>query len=99
DAANLIITSAIKNIPQYTADAVKRFTEGTIPFGTDELMGLKEHGVTIAKNEYYEKLLSQASRDFIDDVEAKVLSGKVTPINTIGMATEKVEEIRQASRP
>ncbi|MEG1878446.1 MAG: BMP family ABC transporter substrate-binding protein [Pseudoflavonifractor sp.] len=99
DAAGLIITSAIKNIPQYTADAVKRYAEGKIPFGTDELMGLKEHGVTIAKNEYYEKLLSQASRDFIDDVEAKVLSGKVTPINTIGMATEKVEEIRQASRP
>ncbi len=99
DAANLIITSAIKNIPQYTADAVKRFTEGTISWGTNELMGLKENGVTIAKNEFYENLLGQESRDYVDAEWAKVVSGEITPINTVGMATEKVEEIRQAAKP
>lgn len=99
DAANLIITSAIKNIPQYTADAVKRFTEGSISWGTDELMGLKENGVTIAKNEYYEKLLSQESRDYVDAEWDKVVTGEVTPINTVNMPTDKVEEIRQAAKP
>lgn len=99
DAANLIITSAVKNIPQYTADAVKRFTENEIPWGTDEYMGLKENGVTIAKNEFYEKLLSQESRDYVDAEWAKVISGEVVPMNTVGMSTDQVESIRQAAKP
>lgn len=99
DAANLIITSAIKNIPQYTAEAVKRFTEGSIPWGTDEMMGLKENGVTIAKNEFYEKLLSAESRSYVDAEWEKVISGEVTPIDTVGMSTDRVEEIRQAAKP
>ncbi len=98
-AANLIITSAIKNIPQYTAEAVKRFSEGSIPWGTDEMMGLKENGVTIAKNEFYEKLLSAESRSYVDAEWEKVISGEVTPINTVGMSTDRVEEIRQAAKP
>lgn len=99
DAANLIITSAIKNIPQYTAEAVKRFTEGSIPWGTEEMMGLKENGVTIAKNEFYEKLLSAESRSYVDAEWEKVISGEVTPIDTVGMSTDRVEEIRQAAKP
>ncbi|HWS42905.1 MAG TPA: BMP family ABC transporter substrate-binding protein [Pseudoflavonifractor sp.] len=99
DAANLIITSAIKNIPQYTAEAVKRFTEGSIPWGTDEMMGLKENGVTIAKNEFYEKLLSAESRSYVDAEWEKVVSGAITPIDTVGMSTDRVEEIRQAAKP
>lgn len=99
DAANLIITSAIKNIPQYTAEAVKRFTEGSIPWGTDEMMGLKENGVTIAKNEFYEKLLSAESRSYVDAEWEKVVSGEITPIDTVGMSTDRVEEIRQAAKP
>jgi basic membrane protein A len=99
DAANLIITSAIKNIPQYTAEAVKRFTEGSIPWGTDEMMGLKENGVTIAENEFYEKLLSAESRGYVDAEWEKVISGEVTPIDTVGMSTDRVEEIRQAAKP
>lgn len=99
DAANLIITSAIKNIPQYTEEAVKRFTEGSISWGTDEMMGLKENGVTIAKNEFYEKLLSEESRNYVDAEWEKVISGEITPINTVGMSTDRVEEIRQAAKP
>jgi basic membrane protein A len=73
--------------------------DGTIPWGTDELMGLKENGVTIAQNEYYEKLLSQESRDYVKAEWDKVVSGEVTPINTVNMPTDQVEQIRQAAKP
>ena len=99
EAASLIITSSIKNIPQYTCDAVERFLNGEIPWGTNEMLGLKENGVTIAKNEFYEKLLSQESRDYVDAEWQKVISGEVTPLDTVGMSTEEVEQIRQAAKP
>ena len=99
DAANLIITSSIKNIPQYTCDAVRAFAAGEIQWGVCQLLGLKENGVTIAKNEFYEKLLSEESRQYVDDEWAKVITGEVTPIDTVGMSTERVEEIRQAAKP
>ena len=63
------------------------------------MLGLKENGVTIAKNEFYEKLLSQESRDYVDAEWQKVISGEVTPLNTVGMSTEEVEQIRQAAKP
>ena len=98
-APGVIITSSIKNIPQYTCDAVERFLNGEIPWGTNEMLGLKENGVTIAKNEFYEKLLSQESRDYVDAEWQKVISGEVTPLDTVGMSTEEVEQIRQAAKP
>ncbi len=99
DAANLILTSSIKNIPQYTCDAVKAFANGEIEWGVCKLLGLKENGVTIAKNEFYEQLLSEESRQYVEDEWAKVITGEVTPIDTVGMSTERVEEIRKAAKP
>ena len=55
--------------------------------------------MTIAKNEFYEKLLSQESRDYVDAEWQKVISGEVTPLDTVGMSTEEVEQIRQAAKP
>lgn len=99
DAAALIITSAIKNIPQYTLNAVRAFADGTLEFGTRNYMGLKEDGVTIAKNEFYESLLSQEDRDTIEEIQQKVVDGQLTPINTVNMPTEEMEKIRESVRP
>lgn len=99
DAANLIITSAVKQIPEYTLDAVTKFTKNELAFGTKNYVGLKEHAVSIAKNEFYEKLLSAEDRKRIDEIEAKVVSGETETINTINMPAEEVEKIRTSVRP
>ena len=99
DAANLIITSAVKQIPEYTLNAVRRFIEGEIAFGTQSFVGLKENGVSIAKNSFYEQLLSAESRARVDDLESKLVSGELNAINTINMPTEEVEQIRNSVRP
>lgn len=99
EAANLIITSSIKNIPQYTCDAVKAFANAEVEWGTCKRLGLKENGVTIAKNEFYEKQLSEESRQYVETEWEKLIAGEVVPIDTVGMSTEEVEKIRQASKP
>ena len=99
DAAGLIITSAVKQIPEYTLDAVKRFLNGEAAFGTQSYVGLRENGVSIAKNSFYERLLSAENRARVDELERKLVAGELNAINTINMPMEEVERIRNSVRP
>ena len=99
DAANLIITSAVKQIPEYTLDAVRRFINGEITFGTMSYVGLRENGVAIAKNSFYERLLSAEARALVDELERKLIAGELNAIDTINMPREEVERIRNSARP
>lgn len=60
--AGVIITSAIKNIPENAIKAVDRAMKGEIPYGTREVFGIAEDAVGIAENEFYEALLSEEDR-------------------------------------
>ena len=99
DTANLIITSAVKKIPEYTLDAVKKFVNGEIIFGMRNYVGLKENGVAIAKNSFYEQLLSAEARALLDELEQKLIVGEIDAINTINMPMDEVERIRTSVRP
>lgn len=100
DAAKLIITSAVKKIPEMTLGIVQRYVNGEIQFGILDTLGLKEQAVGIAKNEFYMDLLSDADRNLIDDIEARVISGELE-INEVSstMSTEEVDRIRNSVKP
>lgn len=99
ESAAQIITSAVNYTPQYTLNAVRQYIAGEIAFGTKDILGLKEGGVGITKNEYYEKLMSEDSRKTIEDIEKKVAEGEITIIKTSVMPTEELEKIRDSVRP
>ena len=98
-AAKLIVTSTIKQIPSCTLEAVVKYTKGAIPFGTQEQSGLREKAISLAKNEFYEKLLSADNRWIVDDVEAKLISGAIVPRKSKGLSSEEIEAIRRPVRP
>ena len=66
EMANVVITSAIKNIPENAVKAVDRAMKGEIPYGTREVFGIAEGAVGIAENEFYEKLLSEEDRKQVE---------------------------------
>lgn len=99
DMANVIITSAIKNIPDNAVRVVKQAMAGEVPYGTREVFGLAEGAVGIAENEFYEKLLSADDRAAVEELKNKVMAGEVEMTPTIGITTEKINEIREAARP
>ncbi|MDR2023803.1 MAG: BMP family ABC transporter substrate-binding protein [Hungatella sp.] len=99
ETANLIITSTVKQISESTLEAVIKYTKGEIPFGKQELNGLKDKAISISKNEFYEKLLSTDNRKLVDEIEAKIVSGEIKPRISKGLPTEEVEQIRNAVRP
>lgn len=99
DMANVIITSAIKNISDNAVKAVDRAMKGEIPYGTREVFGIAEGAVGIAENEFYEQLLSEADRTKVEELKQQVIAGEVEMTPTTGITTDKVNEIREAVRP
>lgn len=99
DMANVVITSAIKNISDNAVSAVDRAMKGEIPYGTREVFGIAEGAVGIAENEFYESLLSEEDRAKVEELKQQVIAGEVEMTPTAGITTEKVNEIREAVRP
>lgn len=99
EMANVIITSAIKNIPDNAVRVVEQAMKGEVPYGTREVFGIAEGAVGIAENEFYEKLLSAEDRDKIEELKQQVMAGTVEMTPTIGITTDKINEIREAVRP
>ena len=99
DMANVVITSAIKNISDNAVSAVDRAMKGEIPYGTREVFGIAEGAVGIAENEFYDNLLSEEDRAKVEELKQQVIAGEVEMTPTAGITTEKVNEIREAVRP
>jgi len=99
EMANVIITSAIKNIPQNAVNVVDRAMKGDVNYGTREVFGIETGAVGIAENEFYEKLLSEDARARVEELKEKVVNGEVTMTPNEGITTDKINEIRDAVRP
>lgn len=99
EQAEHIITSAIKQVPVYAVDLVKKAMNGELEFGQEIKLGLAENGVGIAKNEYYEKLMSEENRALVDEAESKVKDGEITISNVYVMTNEDFANIRNSVAP
>lgn len=99
EMANVVITSAIKKIPQNALHIVQKAMDGEVNYGKKEYYGLQEEAVGIADNEFYEKLMSQDNRKLIEELKGKVMNGEVELTETMGLTTEELVEIRDQVRP
>lgn len=99
EMANVIITSAIKNIPENALLIVKKAMDGEVKYGTKEYYGLKEGSVGLADNEFYQSLMTEDARKAVDELKEKVISGEIEVMETMGLSTEELAEIRDSVRP
>lgn len=97
--AGLIITSAIKRIDQVVFNAVKMLGEGTLPLGEYQMIGFKEEGVGIAKNEFYQAAVTEEIKAKVEEIEQKLFNGEIEVKTAIGMSTEELNEIRGSVAP
>ncbi len=96
EKAELIVTSAMKNIDDSLVRAVDMYFEGTLPVGTEESLGLKEGGVSLAKNKYYDEYLTDEQKQIVDEAEAKVLSGEIVVDSAYGKTAEEIDAVRSS---
>lgn len=99
DMANVIITSAIKNIPENAVTIARQAMNGEVKYGSKGFYGIKEGAVGIAENEFYEKLMTEAAREQIKELKNKVINGEIKLTDPTGLTTEEVNKIREDVRP
>lgn len=97
--ADLMVTSALKNIDKALLNAIEMYMEDKVPWGTDAVLGIKEDGVAIAENTYFEKILSQKDRDALKEISEKISSGEIKVDSALNMDVKEVNKIRDGARP
>jgi basic membrane protein A and related proteins len=78
DQAAFIITSMQKLVGNSLYRAIKMHIDGTLPYGTAESLGIKEGGVGLAFNKYYDAVTSQEIKDKVNQAMQDVIDGKIT---------------------
>lgn len=97
--ANKIVTSMMKNVGDAIFRAVELDLKGELPMGTSESLGIAEGGVGLAKNEVYNKTLTEEEKAAIEEIEAKVVAGEIKVSTAIGMTTEELDKLRNSVAP
>jgi len=78
EQAKVIITSMMKNVDNSLYRALKLHLEGKLPYGQAEALGVKEGGVGLAKNDYYNEVTPADVKAKVDEAEKALLEGKIT---------------------
>jgi basic membrane protein A len=73
-----VLTSMLKNVDQSIYRAFDLMIKGELPFGTGEVLGMKEGAVGLAKDELYEQYVPQSIKDRMIEIEQKLANGEIT---------------------
>jgi basic membrane protein A len=99
DVAELMVTSAMKNVDKAILQTVEKYYANTVPWGKGVVLGLSEGDVGIAKNTYYENILTQEQRTKLDDIEKKIISGELKVVSAFDLSNDEVAQIRNSVQP
>ena len=62
-------------------------------------MGVKDGVAGIAKNEYYDKLVSEDIKAKIEEVEAKIISGEIVVPSAFDLSQDEVNDLKNSVKP
>lgn len=97
--AAVIITSALKRVDLSLQRAIGLLAKGTLAFGKNEALGIKENGVGLADNANYQKNVAKDIRDQVAAVQADIVAGKVAIGTAYGKTAAQIKAIRDAVKP
>jgi basic membrane protein A len=78
-----VLTSMLKNLDSSTFRALQMFKEDKLPFGTQEVLGVKEGGVGLAEDDLYNEHVPQLIRDKMKEVQEKLQAGEIQVKSTL----------------
>lgn len=94
DYADSIPSSALKNVGNSLARAIKMDMEGTLGFGKAERLGFAEGGVELVKNAQYEAIIPESIRTRLEQLEQDIIDGKITVKTSQGLETSEIEAMK-----
>lgn len=72
-----VLTSMLKNIDTSVFRALDLYKQGKLQFGKNEVLGIKEGGIGLAKDNLYDKYVPQSIRDKMKEIETKLSTGEI----------------------
>lgn len=96
EKAQVIPTSALKNVGNSLIRAIKLDLEGKLEYGKAESLGFAEGGVEIVKDAHYEEMLPEAIRTKLDELEQKITKGEIVVDSALGKTTEQIQAIKDS---
>ncbi len=97
--ASVIASSVLKNVDYSLYRAIELYRDGTLAIGTTDVLGIKEGGVGLADNEYYQSLVDQEIRDFVAELEEQVTNGEIVVDTAYGKSSDEINQLRESVRP
>lgn len=99
EIAKIILSSATKRTDVGLLRAFKMFQEGTLPFGETELLGYKEDGVGIVKNDTFNNYFNAEQKAKIEALEKQLKEGAITvPAIRLEKDNTKWEELKASAQ-
>lgn len=86
ELAQSILTSMLKNVDVSLVRAYEMYVDGTLPVGSEEIIGIPENGVGLAVNEIYEAATPQEIQDLLVAVQEAVVNGDIVVNSAFGDA-------------
>ncbi|RHB37975.1 BMP family ABC transporter substrate-binding protein [Enterocloster aldenensis] len=97
--ADVIVTSVMKRVGISIERAVGMAIDGTLPYGSFELVGVKENVTGIAVNDNYKAIVPDAIVTSEEQAEKAIVDGTIKVSTALGMTTEEVSGIRNSVKP
>ena len=94
DKADLMVTSAMKNVDKAILLAVEKYLADEGQWNEEAYLGITEDCVGIAQNEYYEAILTDEQKAQIDEMIEGVITGEIVVVSAFELTIDEITEIR-----
>lgn len=95
----IIATSVLKNIDQVLLLSVKRHIEGSLPYGTEEALGMESNAVGVAMNDVYNGIATDAMKAKLKEAQEKIQSGEIKVKSAFTMTEDEIAKLKSSVAP
>lgn len=99
DFAAVTMTSVMKNVGDSIFRALELYTKDKLETGKAEVLGIKENGVGLADNKFYQELVSEDIRKDVADFIVKIGNGEIKVTSYYGMDQGAFTQLKNSVRP
>lgn len=99
ELAAAIVTSVLKDVGHSLYDSIDMFQKQELKMGETRSLGLKEGGVGIAYNHYYEKVVSEDVRNKVAELRKKIEKEELIVSSVHTMTREDLSSLRNKFKP
>lgn len=90
EKAATIFTSVTKRIDRSLYRAVGMYLDGTLPFGSNESLGIEDGCIELIVNDHFKEIVPESIQKEVEDVTAKVVNNEIEIPSAYGMTIDEI---------